>query len=446
MARSIKFQTHPFRLLLYLEWILLGITVLPMFPLGEIFQLRSLFGIPPAPHGLPSPFSSLTILSIFGFGLMGLKLPKRQIDKLLYTALELGLILIATDIGGRNNNFSLLYLIVVIRSCLIFSPQGRLIVAGLVFISFLLTSFIPIFNISSLQAPIIKPMPGQSMPWAIAPPPPPRPPAPLRYQITADEVKFLMLNLTLNTALLFGLVLVFVLLLVNALLAERQSRQKLAQAHNQLQQYALRIEDQATLQERNRIAREIHDSLGHYLTAQSIQLENAMLFCQTNVEKTEIFLTAAKKLGSNALKEVRQSVASLRVDPLQGQSLENAIANLLLNFQNMTNIQPNCCVNISQSLTSDVSTASYRIIQEALTNIYKHSQATQVTLELQTEAGMLSLLVEDNGQGFNPEQNTTGFGLQGMLERTLALGGKLQIISQPADGCRIQAIMPILNR
>lgn len=127
-----------------------------------------------------------------------------------------------------------------------------------------------------------------------------------------DQIRLLVLNLTLNAALLFGLVLVFVLLLVNALLAERQSRQKLAIANEQLQQYALRIEDQTKLQERNRIARKIHDSVGHSLTAQSIQLENALMFLQSNRDKAQAFLKEAPRLGTDALREVRQSIATLR--------------------------------------------------------------------------------------------------------------------------------------
>jgi signal transduction histidine kinase len=252
-------------------------------------------------------------------------------------------------------------------------------------------------------------------------------------------------NFILNNAITFALTLTFVLLLVNAVLAERRSRQELAVAHEQLRQYALRIENQATLQERNRIAREIHDSLGHALTAQTIQLENALLLLPSNVDKAIEFLQQVKQLGYQALQEVSRSVATLRADPLRGKSLENAIHNLIRDFSSATTLTPECKISLTSPVTSEVGTAIYRILQEALTNISKHSAATQVTVQLQTQAGRISLLVEDNGKGFYPEQNTTGFGLQGMRERATALGGNFNIISKQGAGCRIQVSIPILD-
>ena len=254
-----------------------------------------------------------------------------------------------------------------------------------------------------------------------------------------------MLSLKLNTTLLFGLVLLFVLLLVNALLAERQSREKLAIAHQQLHQYALRIEDQATLQERNRIAREIHDALGHSLTAQSIQLENALVFLPLNLEKSRTFLQEARQLNANALREVRQSVATLRSNPIQGQSLESALNLLFADFQRHTGIIPDYAINLTQPLSTEVSTTIYRIVQEALTNISKHGEATQIKIDLHSAIDELHLRVEDNGKGFNPSQNTTGFGLQGMRERTLMLGGKFNVVSTPGSGCLITAIFALLR-
>ncbi len=134
---------------------------------------------------------------------------------------------------------------------------------------------------------------------------------PPRHRPLPEPFASTILTLKLNTAVTFGLALLFILLLVNALLSERQSREKLVLANAQLRQYALRIEDQATLQERNRIAREIHDALGHALTAQSIQLENALLFLPPGAEKTASFLQEAKQLGSRALQEVRRSIFML---------------------------------------------------------------------------------------------------------------------------------------
>lgn len=408
MHRWLSFSNHPFRLMLYLEWILLGITLLG--------QVR------PTPRGMGGADLPFLLLILLVFGLMGLKLPEKPSTKVLYTAIEFGLLFLSFSLDRRMAFFPLLGLIIVIRSCLIFQQPGRLMVAGGMFASFLLLLF-------------------QQMPVR---PPPPRYPRHLPPESFAHTI----LTLKLNTAVTFGLALLFTLLLVNALLAERQSREQLLQANTQLRRYALRIEDQATLQERNRIAREIHDALGHTLTAQSIQLENAQLFLPPEAEKAASFLSEARHLGTRALQEVRRSISTLRADPLQGQTLEGAIAQAVTQFQQTTGIQPDYSFYLSQPLPLEISTALYRILQESLTNIYKHGQATKVNIQLHTKVGhmqlqQVQLQIEDNGEGFNPEGNTTGFGLQGMRERTAALGGQFFLTSHPGQGCRITVIVPL---
>lgn len=374
-----------------------------------------LFEIRPARFAIDATTRLLAILILIGFGLMGLKLPTgRTRDKVIYTGLELGLLVVTFFLDNRTGFFPLLGLIIVIRSCLYFQQVGRLIVAGLVFIASLLMLFLGM-------------------------PPPPRP----RHGIPSESIANTILTLNLNTAVSFGLTLLFILLLVNALLAERQSREKLLLANDQLRRYALRIEDQATLQERNRIAREIHDALGHALTAQSIQLENALLFLPPGAEKTESFLREAQQLGSRALQEVRRSISTLRSNPLQGQSLEAAIAKAVSEFSQTTGITPNCTIQLSQPIPTEISTALYRILQESLTNIYKHSAATFVSIHIQESKEAIHLQINDNGQGFDPERNTTGFGLQGMRERTAALGGQFSLTSQPGKGCRIAVSIPL---
>ncbi|WP_309232603.1 sensor histidine kinase [Cylindrospermum sp. FACHB-282] len=412
MNSPIKLQPHPFRLLLYLEWILLVIALLTEFPLIK-------FPYPPFLQPVSPQNLLLLFLSLASFGIMGLRLPGHNLlFKALYIGLGFCLILLVSVAGGRGMRFPpSLLLILVLRSCLVFQLTQRLLVASLAFISFVFTSLPPFGQIDFVRPPL----PNLSPP-------------------DADNLKSIVWQLTFNSALLFGLVLVFVLLLVNALLGERQSREKLAIAHQQLREYSLKIENQATLQERNRIAREIHDALGHSLTAQSIQLENALLFLSTNLDETRTFLLEAKQLGTNALREVRQSVATLRFDPLQGKSLASAIALLLTDFQRRSGIIPKSTLSLPLSLSPEVSTTIYRIIQEALTNISKHGAATQVKINLQATLEHLYLQVEDNGKGFNPNQNTTGFGIQGMRERTLALGGEFKIISTLGAGCQITAI------
>jgi signal transduction histidine kinase len=414
-----QLKTRPFRLLLYLEWILLGMVIVGELPWEGITYLGAMLGETPQRQHLVPYSWQITIICLVGFGLMGLRLPTGQtINKWLYTGLGLGLILLADAVGGWGR-FGVPYIIILIRGCQIFQMPGRLLVAGLVFFTTVTSLVISFGDLQALQAEMTRPVP------------------------TIGQIKNWVIFVTVNTTFYYGLLLAFILMLVNALLSERHSRQQLAIAHEQLRQYALRIEDQATLQERNRIAREIHDSLGHALTAQSIQLENALLFCPASAEKTKRFLHEAKQLGAKALKEVRQSISTLRADPLQGRSLEEAIATLIQDFYRIAKIQPDSTIYLTYPISGEISIAIYRIVQEALTNVSKHSGATQVTILLQTKTRLLHLAIDDNGRGFNPKQNTTGFGLQGMRERTTALGGQIQIKSQPGCGCQVIADIPL---
>ena len=395
--------TYPsFRLLLYLEWLLLATAMFMEVLLPFDFSCSLL----------------LRVVVLVTFSLMGLRLPMVKLQtKLFYTALEFVLILLpATQHSLSSRTVFLLCLVLVMRSCLIFKRSGQLFVLGLSLLT---------YGTLVLSRPIV--------------------PENFRRDIIAMSWDWRLSNI-----LLFSLTLVFALLLINALLAERQSREQLEITHQQLEitnqqlcQYALRIEDQATLQERNRIAREIHDGLGHTLVAQTIQINNTLLFWESNNDKALTFLKQAKELGAEALLEIRRSLSVLRSNPLQGQSLKSAIEKLLTDFQQTTGIEPDCKIDVPHTLPTEVNTAIYRIVQESLTNICKHAQATSVSVGLLAHTGMIHLSIEDNGKGFNPTQNTTGFGLQGMRERAVALGAQLHLHSQLGTGCCISVSLPL---
>lgn len=393
--------TYPsFRLLLYLEWLLLATAAL----MEVLHPFQSLWSL------------LLRVGAIALFGAIGLRLPTVRLGrKVLFTALEFGLILLPIVQEGLSSRSSfLLFLVLLMRSCMIFRQPGQLIVLTLALLSY-----------SSLL---------------------------LSKPIFSEKILATVWEWRFSNVLLFGLTLVFALLLINALIAERQSREqleiaheKLAMAHEKLRYYALRIEDQATLQERNRIAREIHDGLGHTLAAQTIQLNNALLFWKSEDEKALEFLKQVKQLGSEALLEIRKSVSVLRSNPLQGLSLESAIDKLLQDFQRMTAIEVSNSIRLPVLLSQELNTTLYRIVQESLTNIHKHADATMVTVGLQEQAGQIYLSISDNGKGFDPAQNTTGFGLPGMRERVAALSGQFAIYSASDNGCRISVALASQN-
>ncbi len=390
----------------YLEWCLIGLIGLNTLLTAAAY---------------PNPgFSLLAIVGIGGFGLLGwcIPLPRTRRGKILLTGLEFGLILLPNAIDDRIPIVSLLGLIVILRSSRRFHLIGRLVVAGITMAIFIYAIFWRGVSVW-MQCQVLGPA-----------------------QPNFSDLITNPLNYQLSSALSFGLTLIFAFPLLYALLAERRSRFQLALAHKRLRHYARLVEDQASLQERNRIAREIHDALGHTLTAQSIQLENAQLFLHQDPSRADIFLQQAQTLLLRSIEEVRQSVKSLHTDPLQGKSLEAAIRDVLEEFELTTGIQPRQQIQLPEGLSAEVRIVLYRILQEALTNICKHSHATEVTVELRAIDQAILLQIQDNGDGFDLQQNTSGFGVRGMRERVAAIGGQTTLISKPQAGCLLRVTIP----
>jgi signal transduction histidine kinase len=242
----------------------------------------------------------------------------------------------------------------------------------------------------------------------------------------------------LSEMLMFALGLLFVLQLANTLIAERETQQQLVHAHEKLRQYALQAEEFAAIQERNRIARDIHDSLGHALTALNVQLQTARKLWNIAPDDAKSFLTQAQQIGETAIKEVRQSVSALRADAAGEESLKIELVSLIEDFRQGTGISVSSSIKLETILPPYVVKTLYRLAQEALTNICKHAQATAIKLELVATAETICLIIEDNGKGFRSDSVTYGFGLQGMKERVASLNGTFNLATTPGSGCQIK--------
>ncbi|MEO0826293.1 MAG: sensor histidine kinase [Cyanobacteria bacterium J06642_9] len=421
MTHWFQTQPHPFRSIQITEWILIGIAVLTELPWENMPYLSTLLG-ESLVETEPFPFAwLLTLLCLAALGLLGIRLPAGPaLSKWAYIAIQFGLILLATTLVNWRSPFLMPYIVVAIRGYLIFRRTARWWVTGLAFGLATTSLVIPLSDVQRIQSEL-KELPALSL----------------------AQLNTLLLIGGISGILLSILVLACMLMLVNALLSERASRQQLAAVHQQLRQYALRIEDQATLQERNRIAQEIHDAVGHNLTAQRIQLENALMFCQSDPQKTETYLQTAQHLAATALTEIRQSVSTLRSDPLKGKPLSTALQVLCREFQNQISGDFIYELHLGNTVKSEVSTTVYRLVQEALTNVAKHSQANQIKLRVKTDFDSLWLMIKDNGIGFDPAQTTAGFGLKSMRERAAAMGGQLQIVTAPGQGCQLSAKLPL---
>lgn len=360
-------------------------------------------------QGHTIPVQHIAIL--FLLGLMGLALPNgTTLVKVIYTAIEIGLIFYGTVLGYLHI-LPTLYLIVVMRSCFLFKSLGRWVVTGLVFILFLGDQY--------------------------------------RYTLRAlPEDPELQIHFGMHLVaetLVFGLGIFFVLQLTNKIIAERQIRQKLANANEQLKEYSQKIEELATVQERNRIARDIHDSLGHALTSLNIQMQTAVKLWDKEPTLAHSFLTQAQSLGKIAMQEVRKSISTLREDGREEQPLEARIETLVEDYRRGTGLL--ICTDVCRcsSIAKPVAKTIYRIVQESLTNIFKYAQATEVKIQLKTTPEELNLSVTDNGKGFDPMQKRSGFGLRGMQERVTTVNGQFELITSPGNGCRIEVNIPNLK-
>jgi signal transduction histidine kinase len=219
---------------------------------------------------------------------------------------------------------------------------------------------------------------------------------------------------------------------------------ELQQAHQQLQNYASRVEALTIAEERNRIAREMHDSLGHRLTITAVQLEGAQRLVRTNPERSEQIIATVREQVRDGLKDLRRTVAMLRASAEEDLAIQPALQQLVQQMKETTGINiALVCEETLPDLPAPYRLALYRAAQEGLTNIQRHARASQAWLQLYAKDQQIVLLVSDNGLGLDPHVSSTSFGLAGLRERASLLGGKLMIDPRPGGGTQLTFYLPI---
>lgn len=210
---------------------------------------------------------------------------------------------------------------------------------------------------------------------------------------------------------------------------------ELARANQRLREYATQIEDLATMEERNRLAREIHDSLGHYLTVVNVQIEAARAVLKSDHAQALNALEKAQSLTKEGLSEVRRSVAALRASPIEGKSLPDLIESLIEECRAAGMIAEFTLSGEHRTLSVAQKQTLFRAVQEGLTNVRRHAKASRVDVLLDyEEEKRVRLHIEDNGVGLDPDQLESGFGLLGIQERVQLLGGKVRVEGMPNQG------------
>jgi len=193
--------------------------------------------------------------------------------------------------------------------------------------------------------------------------------------------------------------------------------------------------------ERRRLARELHDETGQALT--SILLGLRTVESAQTPEQAKQAAGDLRELVLSTLHDVRRLAVELRPKALDDFGLEPALERLTTTLAEQTGIEVDYHARISARLPADVETALYRIVQEALTNIVKHAQATHLSVVVTRQRNSVKAVIEDDGIGFEPEATRDdGLGLLGMRERLQLVGGRLMIESAPGSGTTIVAEVP----
>jgi signal transduction histidine kinase len=237
------------------------------------------------------------------------------------------------------------------------------------------------------------------------------------------------------------------------LLQVERSKHELEEAHTQLQRYAAQVEELSTARERTRIAREMHDTLGHYLTILNVQLETISKLQQRDPALAAAEIAEARHVAAQAMQELRNAVTVLRLAGNEIKSLPESLAQLGREFQQGTE-GTELTLDLDTELpplSPEIQHALYRAVQEALTNVRKHAYATKVLVRLRYEDEWLEALILDNGRGIEasppedvagsagaaPSTSSGGFGLIGLRERVALLGGQMTAGPASPNGFRV---------
>ncbi|TCP58008.1 NarL family two-component system sensor histidine kinase LiaS [Tumebacillus sp. BK434] len=202
------------------------------------------------------------------------------------------------------------------------------------------------------------------------------------------------------------------------------------------------------LEERQRLARELHDAVSQQLFAISM-MSSAVQENLTYTEENKIHqqITMIEKMAGHAQKEMRALLLHLRPATLEGKGLREGLEELLQEFQAKQPIDIRAEITEIPPLSKGVEDHLFRIVQEGLSNVLRHSQATSVTVRVGAIDSQVFLRMIDNGVGFEMNaQKTSSYGMQMMQERAHEIGGVLDLISAPGKGTQLSLKVPIIEK
>jgi len=221
---------------------------------------------------------------------------------------------------------------------------------------------------------------------------------------------------------------------------QRSQKRKLIMANIQLGQQANTLEQLATSRERNRLARELHDTLAHTLSGTAVNLEAVKMMIDESQSEVLTMLDHSLRATRVGLDETRRALKDLRARPVEDLGLGLALKNLAGSIAERAGIEMDVRIPANlPNLPPDVEQSIYRIVQEALENTARHAGARHASLEMTASGGQIELVITDDGCGFDGKNHNTGekYGIRGMKERAVAVGGSLDVTSAPGMGTRV---------
>ena len=222
----------------------------------------------------------------------------------------------------------------------------------------------------------------------------------------------------------------------------RLLNEKLEEANQRLRAYAIEVEQMAETRERNRLAREIHDTLGHALTGIVAGLDACIMTLEIAPEVTKRQLNKIRDAAKKGITDVRRSMKKLRPDDLEKLPFQKALMEMTKNYSESSGMEITFDIfSWSDDLRQDQEDVIYRVLQESITNAKRHGQATKVKITIGGNEKYLLIVIADNGKGCDEVKQ--GFGLKHMRERLELLRGTIHYWSD--EGFIVEAMIP-LNR
>ena len=236
-----------------------------------------------------------------------------------------------------------------------------------------------------------------------------------------------------------------------SVVARDRSKDELGQLSRELNSMAAQLEnliqtrgELATLEARNRFARDLHDSVKQQVFATSLQIAAARALIKRDKESAEDHLSQADELVRQAQKELNILIAEMRPAALEGKGLTSALREYVARWSQGAEIEADLRVQGEREAPLEVEQALFRVAQEALANVARHSGAEHAEVDLIYTSSTVTLRVADDGKGFDPEGGSGGgFGLQSMRERLVRLGGHVDVESAPGKGTRVTCVCPL---